>query len=74
MGPSAFPPGVAPVPGQNDNLGEEIDFAISYNMTPRTNLFIGYSHYETGKFYRTNPTAPFAGDADFFYSQWLVRF
>ncbi len=68
------PPGIAPAAGQSDNLGTEIDFTVSYNMTPHTNLYVGYSHFETGKFYRTNPTAPFAGDADFFYTQWLVRF
>ncbi len=72
MGPS--PAGLTPVAGQNDNLGTEMDFTVSYNMTPHTNLFVGYSHFETGKFYRTNPTAPFTGDADFFYTQWLVRF
>jgi hypothetical protein len=63
-----------PVPGGSQYLGQELDLALDWTITPRTNLLLGYSHFFSGEFYDTNPTAPFSGDADFFYTQYTVNF
>ncbi len=69
----AMTPAVA-APGGSQHLGQELDLALEWTVTPRTHLLLGYSHFFAGDFYRTNPTAPFSGDADFFYTQYTVQF
>ncbi len=61
-------------PGGDPYLGQEIDLLFTYNFTPRTEILFGYSHFFTGDWYRTNPAAPFAGDADFFYTHFSQKF
>jgi hypothetical protein len=61
-------------PGGDPYLGQEIDLLFTYNVTPRAEILIGYSHFFTGDWYRTNPAAPFAGDADFLYTQFSQKF
>jgi hypothetical protein len=62
-------------PGGNPYLGQELDLLASYNITPRSNLLFGYSHFFSGDWYRTNPTpALFTGDADFFYVQFTQNY
>lgn len=72
---SAFNPGGTV--GSRD-LGQEIDVTGSYKITPRSDLCLGYSHFFAGNYFRksTNSAAQplFAGDADFFYAQWLYNF
>ncbi len=63
-----------PLPGGSQYLGQEVDLALEWTVTPRTNLLVGYSHFFSGKFYDTNPSVPFSGDADFFYTQYTVNF
>jgi hypothetical protein len=63
-----------PTPGGSKDLGEELDTYISWDVTARCNLLFGYSHFWSGAFYETNPSAPFAGDADFFYTQATWNF
>lgn len=63
-----------PVPGGSRSLGQELDLALEWTLSPRTNLLLGYSHFFSGDFYTTNPSAPYSGDADFFYTQYTVNF
>ncbi|MHC4401588.1 MAG: alginate export family protein [Planctomycetota bacterium] len=64
-----------PVPGGSEYLGQEVDLTAAWTITPRMHLLLGYSHFFTGDFYRTNPSPGlFTGDADFFYAQFGVRF
>lgn len=65
-----------PVAGGDRYLGQELDFTLAYQITPRSDILFGYSHFFTGDWYRTNPVAAtgFQGDADFFYTQFSVRF
>jgi len=62
-------------PGGDSYLGQELDFLARIKLTPRMALLLGYSHFFTGDWYRTNPTAGlFTGDADFYYTQLHVNF
>jgi hypothetical protein len=64
-----------PTPGGSQYLGQELDLTAAWAISPRTHLLLGYSHFFAGDFYTTNPwPPPFAGDADFFYTQLSVRF
>lgn len=62
--------------GGDRSLGQEIDLLFTYAITPRAEIQLGYSHFFTGEWYRTNPVARngFQGDADFLYSQFQLRF
>ncbi len=64
-------PGVAVPSAQNvtsTDFGHELDFLLKYQMTPRSNLAVGYSHLWRGdKIIGTN-------DADFFYLQTTTNF
>lgn len=55
------------------DLGHEIDLLWTIAINPRHNLMIGYSHFNSGNYFNT-PGVAFSGDADFFYSQYQVRF
>lgn len=64
-------PGVA-VPSvqdtTSDDFGNELDFIATYNLTPRANIAVGYSHFWRGeRIIGTN-------DADFFYLQTTLNF
>jgi hypothetical protein len=61
-------------PGGDRYLGQELDVLFTYAITPRAELLFGYSHFFTGDWYRTNPDAPFSGDAEFFYTQFSQKF
>jgi hypothetical protein len=67
---------VVTTPGGDRYLGQEIDLLVTYQITPRSDILFGYSHFFTGDWYSTNPVARngFQGDADFFYTQFSVRF
>ena len=60
-------------PGDAD-LGQEIDMILSCAITPRQQLLLGYSHFFSGDYYNTTAGVPWAGDAEFFYTQWTVNF
>jgi hypothetical protein len=64
-------PGVALPSAQNttsDDFGNELDFFASYQLKPRANIAVGYSHFWRGeKIIGTN-------DADFFYLQTTLNF
>jgi hypothetical protein len=55
-------------------LGQEIDLALTYAYNPRTTLIFGYSHFDTGDYYKTTPGVPTDADADFFWTQAQWRF
>ena len=62
-------------PGGSNQLGQELDLTASFSLSPRSDLLLGYSHFFSGAFYDTNPSnIPYNGDADFFYTQFSVRF
>lgn len=64
-----------PTPGGSKELGQEIDLVADWAISPRQNLLLGYSHFFSGDFYSTNPSPPvYDGDADFFYTQYSLRF
>ena len=65
-----YNPGNAAV---SKDLGHEIDLLWTIAINPRHNLMIGYSHFNSGDYYNT-PGVAFAGNADFFYSQYQVQF
>jgi hypothetical protein len=65
----------APTAGGDQELGQELDFIISWAVTPRLGFDFGYSHFFTGDWYATNPTPGlFNGDADFYYVQGTINF
>lgn len=61
-------------PGGSKHLGEELDLLMSVSINPRWNMLFGYSHFWSGAFYDTNPAVPFAGDANFIYTQSAFNF
>lgn len=61
-------------PGGSQYLGQEIDLTLNWKINNRSNVLFGYSHFFSGSYYDTQPLAPFANDADFFYTQYLVNF
>lgn len=60
------------------DLGHEIDFLATYKITVRSELWLGYSHFQPGDYYELSTTAAaaplFDGTADFFYVQWHQNF
>ncbi len=57
------------------DLGHEIDLALAWSMTSRTELLFGYSHFFAGEFYNSDPAlVPLPNHADFFYTQFTVNF
>lgn len=75
MGPSPTIPGVLIVPGGSNYLGQELDLLASYTINARTNILVGYSHFFSGSWFDSNPSAlPYRGDADFVYTQFQVNF
>jgi hypothetical protein len=66
-----FNPGVLP---GSPELGHEIDCLFTWAVGPRAQLAFGYSHFFAGDYYDTTPGTPFAGDADFFYTEWTFEF
>lgn len=62
-------------PGGDQELGQELDLIISWAVADRLTVDLGYSHFFTGDWYATNPTANlFSGDADFYYLQATLNF
>jgi hypothetical protein len=66
-----FNPGNAPA---SVLLGQEIDLLATWAFHPRQELLFGYSHFFSGAYYKDTPGVPFRGDADFFYTQYQIRF
>lgn len=56
------------------DLGHEIDFTVTYAVTPRASVLVGYSHFFAGQYYKLTPGVPFRDDADFCYTQFQVNF
>lgn len=63
-----FQPGIAP---PSRDLGHELDVIFTYNLSDREEILLGYSHFFSGQYYNS---APFSGDADFFYTQYQINF
>ncbi len=68
---SPYNPGNAA--GSTD-LGQELDTIFQVNISPRTDILVGYSHFFTGDYYKTTAGVPYQGDADFVYTQFIVNF
>ncbi len=63
------------LPGGSGDYGQELDIVLQWTIRPRAELQFGYSRFFAGEFFRTNPTpAPYQDDADFFYTQFSLRF
>ncbi len=72
MGPS---PGMPLMPGGSTDLGQELDFTLAYTLNERSSVLFGYSHFWSGDWFDTNPTAGlFNGDGSFYYTQWTLNF
>ena len=56
------------------DLGHEFDLLWNFNLDARQNLLIGYSHFIAGDYYRDTLNVLAQSDADFFYTQYMVRF
>ena len=55
-------------------LGQEIDILFNINLNPRNNVLLGYSHFNSGDYFKTTPGVLSDADADFFYFQYQTRF
>ena len=56
------------------NVGREIDTTVQYQITARTDVLFGYSHFFAGSFVKNTNPVGVTGNADFYYSQWTTRF
>lgn len=68
---SAPVPSIGGTPPQDPattDFGSEIDFTIKYQIKPRSDVLLGYSHFWKGAKI-LNPS-----DADFVYLQWTLNF
>lgn len=66
-------PSIGGTPAQSAasrKFGDEIDLLMSYSVSPRTNILVGYSHLFAGP----KIVAPNVSDADFFYTQLQTNF
>ena len=69
------------VPG-DAHLGNELDFVLTFGITPRSNILFGYSHFWAGEYYNTpglttrfgTPLTQDTANAEFFYSQYTLNF
>lgn len=55
-------------------VGQEIDFLLTYAMSPRSDLQIGYSQFFAGDFVRATNPIGVSGNANFCYTQASFRF
>lgn len=60
-------------PGSAD-LGHEIDLLATWSLTSRQEFVFGYSHFFSGDYYQNTPGISFAGDANFAYGQYSIRY
>ena len=69
---------MSPFNGDNDpgsaDLGQELDLLLSYSLSPRMELALGYSHFFAGRYYDTTADVPYDGDANFAYVQYVWNF
>jgi hypothetical protein len=62
-------------PGGSRELGQEIDLYATWKIDNRKEIVLGYSHFFSGDWFKTNPTPGlFRGDGDFYYMHWQVNF
>ncbi|MCS7306770.1 MAG: alginate export family protein [Thermoguttaceae bacterium] len=62
-------------PGGSGDYGQELDVVLQWAIRPRAELRFGYSRFFAGEFFRSNPSpSPHQDDADFFYTQFSLRF
>jgi hypothetical protein len=55
-------------------LGQEIDVLFNIDLDARNNVVVGYSHFNSGAYYKTTAGVPTDADADFFYMHYQTRF
>ena len=71
-----------PTGSSGTDVGQELDLLLQWTLTPRSDLWFGYSHFWAGDYFDSpviqDPARPLGRadgkDADFFYSQFTVRF
>lgn len=66
--------GLAAGSAGSQELGHELDLALTWAPNKATQIRIGYSHFWAGRFYDTTPGVPTNSDADFLYSHFQITF
>jgi hypothetical protein len=56
------------------DLGHELDFTVTWQMTEQTQFRVGYNYFWAGRFYDTTPGVPTNANADFVYGHFQVEF
>jgi hypothetical protein len=60
-----------------NQLGQELDLLVQWNVTPRADLWFGYCHFFADDYF-DSPEIQAQGangrDADFFYTQFSINF
>ena len=55
-------------------LGQELDILLNFSLNPRNELLLGYSFFQSGKYYQLTPGTPSDADGQFVYLQYQTRF
>lgn len=55
-------------------LGQELDLTAAWQIDPRMQLLLGYSHFFAGDYFKQTAGLDHRGDADFFYTQFQMNF
>ena len=55
-------------------LGQELDVLFNVSLNQRNSLLLGYSFFNSGKYYELTPGVPTDADAQFMYLQYQRRF
>lgn len=66
----------------DDHLGNELDFVLTFGITPRSNILFAYSRFWAGDYYDTpgilsrfgTPLTRETSNANFFYTQYTLNF
>lgn len=63
-------------PSYDTNVGSEVDFVATYNVSPQTVLELGYSHFFVGDYIKQSLAAPAFGsdDANWVYVSLNINF
>ncbi|MAI71131.1 MAG: hypothetical protein CMM01_09490 [Rhodopirellula sp.] len=68
---TAFNPNNA---ASNRELGQELDVLINFALNPRNEILLGYSIFQSGKYYKLTPGVPSDANGQFLYLQYQTRF
>jgi hypothetical protein len=64
-----------PTGSSGTDVGQELDFIVQVQLTPHADILFGYSHFFAGDYISSAAVdAQTGNDADFFYTQFSVKF